>query len=193
MSFNFMLNGSSAKVQNLQIRKEVITTKSAAPSKVQSGPQRPSGPKTSNSNSKSNTSKTNGTAKGKAAKTSLSPPRVQKRAPVKRRTPSEATPAFSSDDSDEEENPERPAKKAKLEARDLDLKRQVRCREAFSEDSKGEFSMVHAAEITSLDRATKYVPAFEGVSEPREVSLQYPSASSRERYLLSNPLQVCYV
>ncbi|MCJ1249682.1 Nucleosomal histone H3-Lys79 methylase [Trapelia coarctata] len=182
MSFNFMLKGSSAKVQNLQIRKEVVTTKPAAPSRALSGPQRPNASNTPKSNSK----ETNGAANGKVGKASPNQLKVQKRAPVKRRTPSEATPAFSSDDSDEE-SPERPAKKAKAEAHDLDTKRRVRCREAFSEDKKGDLSMVHAADITSLDRATKYVLAFEGASESSEVILQYPSASPRERYLLVKP------
>jgi len=188
MSFNFILKGSTAKVQNLQIRKEVVTTKSAAPSRNLSGPQRPNAPNAP----KSILKKSNGAANGKASKLSPNPPRAQKKAPVKRRTPSEATPALSSDTSDEDENPERPTKKAKLEAQDLDLKRQVRCREAFSEDDNDKISMVHAADITSLDRATKYVPAFEGVSESHELCLQYPSASLRERYTLPSYLQRVY-
>lgn len=177
MSFNFMLKASSTKVQSLQIRKEVVTTKSAASSRALSGPQRLNAPNASKSNSK----QTNGVSNGKTGKASPNQLKVQKRAPVKRRTPSEATPAFSSDDSDEEESPERPAKKAKQQAQDLDLKRRVRCREAFAEDNKGELSMVHAADITSLDRATKYIPAFEGASESTEVCLQYPSASPSEK------------
>lgn len=188
MSFNFMLKGSTAKVQNLQIRKEVVTTKSAAPSRNLSGPQRPNAP----SAPKSNPQKSNGLANGKANKLSPNPPRAQKKAPVKRRTPSEATPALSSDTSDEDESPERPTKRAKHKAQDLDLKRRVRCREAFSEDNDGKISMVHAAHITSLDRATKYVPAFEGVSASHELRLQYPSSLPRERYIHSDCLQGYY-
>lgn len=181
-----MLKGSTAKVQNLQIRKEVVTTKSAAPSRNLSGPQRPNAPNAPKYKSK----KSNGAASWEANKLSPNPPRAQKRAPVKRRTPSEATPALSSDTSDEDDSPERPTKRAKQEAQDLDLKRRVRCREAFSEDNHGKISMVHAADITSLDRATKYVPAFEGVAESHELRLQYPSALPRERYIHSATCKV---
>lgn len=180
MSFNFMLKGSTAKVQHLQIRKEVVTTKSAAHSRIPLGPQRLDVPNTPKVNAK----KAKRTASGKASRSSPDPPRVQKRAPVKRRTPSEVTPAFSSDGSDGEESPERPAKRVKQEVQHVDPKRQVRCRQAFSENNSGELAMVHAADITLLDGATKYVPAFEGVSDSDVVSLQYPSVSPKERYTL---------
>ena len=66
-----------------------------------------------------------------------------------------------------------------------DLKRQIRCQKAFSEVDNTAFPMVHAAEIASVDRSTKFVAAFGDSTGSAEIELQYPSASQRERYVLS--------
>jgi H3 lysine-79-specific histone-lysine N-methyltransferase len=44
--------------------------------------------------------------------------------------------------------------------------------------------MIHAADITSGPKAGKFKPAF-GAAEgkPKEILLQYPSASQQERYV----------
>ncbi|MCJ1288806.1 Nucleosomal histone H3-Lys79 methylase [Xylographa carneopallida] len=183
MSFNYLLKKSSASTQSLQIRKEVVSTKTT----VRTAPR-------ANAASRSN---------------GLQPPRKQikyvqdkfQRLPShtgkkenevtrKRRTPSQGLVNFSSDDSEAEDGEEGEGSRKKPKA-DLDqhpdLKRQVRNQKAFSEEDGGIFDMVHAADIPSLDKTTKYIPSFEGLPEKIEVSLQYPSASQRERYLLMQP------
>ena len=64
---------------------------------------------------------------------------------------------------------------------ELDLKRKLRCKAAFSESGDDRFSMVHAADIASLGRTPKYKVAFPDVLEAHTVLVQYPSASRPER------------
>ena len=66
-----------------------------------------------------------------------------------------------------------------------DLNRQIRSRRAFSGEDGGQFHMIHAAEIASLSTPSKYSPAFPNDPNAIEVQLQYPSASQREKYVLS--------
>ena len=176
MSFNFMLKASAAKPQQLLVRKEVVTTKSAVPREnLLSAPprtdlRRPQPKKVDRNPRKS---------------TPQSSSETERRVPRKRSTPTQRT-VFSSDDSDADDVLERPSKKMKQESvQDTDSKRQIWSAKAFSGDDEGLFPMVHAAEITSLDKATKYLPTFEGWSDSLEVVLQYPSVSQRERHSLS--------
>lgn len=63
-----------------------------------------------------------------------------------------------------------------------DLARQVRSQEAYTEGGEA-FLMVHAADIASLDKPSKFAPAFGDLCESAGVLLlQYPSASQQERY-----------
>lgn len=64
-----------------------------------------------------------------------------------------------------------------------DLKRQIRSRKAFSDETGGEFNMVHASHIASLSKPVKFKAAFPDHSETIDVQLQYPSASQREKYV----------
>ena len=178
MSFNFMLKASTAKPQQLLVRKEVVTTKSSIPRKnLLSAPPRSdvrqSQPKKADHKPRKSTP--------------LSSSDAERKVPRKRSTPTQRT-VFSSDDSDVSETSERPSKKLKQESvQDVDSKRQVWLAKAFSNEDDGQFPMVHAADITSLDKATKYLPTFEGWSDSLEVVLQYPSISQRERRVLSSP------
>ena len=63
-----------------------------------------------------------------------------------------------------------------------DMRRQIRSRKAFSEDDDGVFPMVHAADVASLSKPTKYKIAFPSHSQIIRTQLQYPSASQSERY-----------
>ena len=160
MSFNFMLKSSSAKGQPLQIRKEVVTAV------VQNS--KLARPKLTGSN-------------GKATKISTRSPAKPSRQSRKRATPSLDVVRFTSDDSEVDQDGEAPRKKLRQEPRtNTDPSRQVRSQQAFTE-GEGIFPMVHGADIVSLDKATKYIPSFDGLSEDFEVLLQYPSASQRER------------
>lgn len=63
-----------------------------------------------------------------------------------------------------------------------DLNRQIRSTKAFSEEDGGTIKMVHAVEIASLDKPTKYKAAFPNIPQALKIQLQYPSASPKERY-----------
>ncbi|MCJ1376953.1 Nucleosomal histone H3-Lys79 methylase [Xylographa soralifera] len=185
MSFNYLLKKSSASTQSLQIRKEVVTTKTTirTASLLNAAPR---------SNGLQPSRKQTKRPQDKGRRSPLHTVKKENEATRKRRTPSQGLVNFSSDDSEveEEEEEEEEGSRKKLKAeldQDPDLKRQVRNKTAFSEDDEGIFPMVHAADIPSLDKTTKYVPSFEGLPENTEVSLQYPSASQRERYLLMQP------
>ena len=62
-----------------------------------------------------------------------------------------------------------------------DFKREIRSRKAFSEDDSGVFPMVHAADVASLSKPTKYKAAFPNYPEIIQINLQYPSACQSER------------
>lgn len=64
-----------------------------------------------------------------------------------------------------------------------DSKRQIRSRKAFSEDDGGVFPMVHAADVASLSKPTKYRAAFPNDPQVIRIHLQYPSASQCEGYV----------
>ena len=68
-----------------------------------------------------------------------------------------------------------------------DLNRQIRSVKAFSEDDGGKFYMMHGSSIASLDTPNKYKRAFPDYPDILETSLQYPSASQREKYELVVP------
>lgn len=71
-----------------------------------------------------------------------------------------------------------------------DLKRRVRLEEAFSapgadgDDEDGTVDMVHAANITEVKKASEFTSAFNEDKEPEVVSLQYPSVSQKEKYVI---------
>ena len=68
---------------------------------------------------------------------------------------------------------------------EVDTKRQVRCLKAFSNEDGGLFPMVRAADIASLSKPIKYRAAFPEFPQAKEIFLQYPSASQRERFVPS--------
>lgn len=109
----------------------------------------------------------------------------RQRAQRSRKRPSSAQPRLESD-SDEssingalEESRKRVRTSTDVE---VDTKRLVRCRKAFSDKDGGSFPMVHAADIASLSKPTKYRAAFPEFPHARRILLQYPSASQREKY-----------
>ncbi|KAJ5160012.1 uncharacterized protein N7482_007016 [Penicillium canariense] len=63
-----------------------------------------------------------------------------------------------------------------------DPERRIRSVKAFSEEGGRPFKMVHAADITSGQKAGKFKPAFGAGGKPTEILLQYPSASQKERF-----------
>ncbi|KAJ6119698.1 hypothetical protein N7523_003978 [Penicillium sp. IBT 18751x] len=63
-----------------------------------------------------------------------------------------------------------------------DPERRIRSVKAFSDEGRRPFKMVHAADITSGQKAGKFKPAFGVAGKPAEILLQYPSASPKERF-----------
>lgn len=123
----------------------------------------------------------------KSSSTKATTPSPRPRAQHPRKRPA-ATPQLLESDSDDDVSDQDLSDSRKRARRtsdvEPDLNRQIRSRKAFSDEHGGEFAMVHAANIASLSKPTKYKPAFPDHSETVEVQLQYPSASQREKYAL---------
>ncbi|KAK2808276.1 Nucleosomal histone H3-Lys79 methylase [Emmonsiellopsis sp. PD_5] len=69
-----------------------------------------------------------------------------------------------------------------------DLQRRIRSEGAFSEDGgKEEVAIVHAADITSVDKRGDFKTAFDAEAGSTTVRLQYPGASLGEKYQLVVP------
>ncbi|KAL4785564.1 S-adenosyl-L-methionine-dependent methyltransferase [Aspergillus varians] len=63
-----------------------------------------------------------------------------------------------------------------------DYGRRLRSLKAFSGDDARSLPIVHATEITSVQKPGKFKPAFGNTSQTSEILLQYPSATRKERY-----------
>lgn len=88
-----------------------------------------------------------------------------------------------SDDDESEQDLGEAMKRARRSSEvETDQKRQIRSRKAFSEEGGGVFPMVHAVDVASLSKPTKYKAAFPNDPQAIEVRLQYPSASQSEKY-----------
>ncbi|KAE8372651.1 S-adenosyl-L-methionine-dependent methyltransferase [Aspergillus bertholletiae] len=103
----------------------------------------------------------------------------------KRQTPEQRL--SSDDDSSDTDTSFEVRKRARTgDSAEPDLERRIRSLKAFSEGVKL-LPIVHAADITSVQKAGCFKPAFGGTGRPTEIFLQYPSASPKERYNLAVP------
>jgi [histone H3]-lysine79 N-trimethyltransferase len=109
---------------------------------------------------------------------------------AKRKRATNAAPDFGTDsgsedgDADAERTRELDAKRRKQrEVRALYKDRRVRSQAAFEpkESERVKVPIIHAAEIPSRDRGTRYEPYFAGLEEGWMIELQYPSLCERER------------
>ena len=102
------------------------------------------------------------------------------------RQTSPAQPHFEPDtDDDDDEREGTPIKRQKT-GRPIDVKRQLRLKEAFSE-ADGEFKMIHAADISSEKKKSKI-----SATSPIDnviVELKYPSSSQLERFVEGGSLR----
>ncbi|CAL5871109.1 uncharacterized protein PFLUO_LOCUS5355 [Penicillium psychrofluorescens] len=121
-------------------------------------------------------------ADARPAKQRLSTPsRIRKR-------PTPETRLSSDDDVSDSDTSFEVRKRARTSASaEPDPDRRLRSVKAFSEEGARPFKMVHAADITSEQKAGKFKPGFGAEGKPTEILLQYPSASQRERYDLVVP------
>lgn len=101
----------------------------------------------------------------------------------KRPTPEQR---FSSDDdaSDTDTSFELRKRARTEDSAEPDLARRIRSLKAFSEENVKPLPLVHAADITSKQKAGNFRRAFGGADRPTEILLQYPSASLKERFAL---------
>lgn len=101
----------------------------------------------------------------------------------KRQTPEQRLSSDDDDDADDTDTSFEVRKRARTGgSAEPDPDRRLRSLKAFSEDAAREFDMVHAADITSVQKAGQFTPTFEGGENSEDVLLQYPSASQKERY-----------
>lgn len=141
------------------------------------------------------------TTHGKRSATSALNPAVSKREKAglngnarKRGSPAVQAPLTSdTDDGDSDSSLDFDAPQKRLRANESlepDSKRIVKSVTSFSADAHGVFDMVHAADITTIGGKVKYEGVFNkdgAAQEPDtktpEVSLQYPGAIQKERYI----------
>ncbi|KAI9718416.1 MAG: Nucleosomal histone H3-Lys79 methylase [Candelaria pacifica] len=178
------------KTQNLQIRREVVKPI------AKSGISKVTAPSSKRRNVSSSTADRQLSVRTSEKSTAdkgyhgLASRSLKSRSNGRNKQPSPAPPLFSpsSEDNDSAESSEGPRKRLKISSSsEPDLKRLVRSKQAFSEDDKGVFAMVHAAEIASLEEPNKFNAAFGESSTAGNIFLQYPSASQQERYELVAP------
>lgn len=104
----------------------------------------------------------------------------------KRQTPEQRL--SSDDDSSDTDTSFEVRKRARTgDGAEPDLERRLRSLKAFSEGEVKTLPIVHAANITSVQKAGCFKPAFGSTGRPTEILLQYPSASPKERYNLVVP------
>lgn len=101
----------------------------------------------------------------------------------KRQTPEQRLSSDDDDGTDDTDASFEVRKRARTgDSAEPDPDRHVRSLKAFSEEDAQGFEMVHAADITSVQKAGQFTPAFEASENSEDVLLQYPSASQKERY-----------
>ncbi len=127
-----------------------------------------------------------------ASKEPVERTRKQPAKQVRRSSPADSTPHFTSSDDEDEQ----PRKRAKMSPKDLiDPVRRIRDLQAFAQADSGTLEIVHAADIANStitehlrDKYEAFFTTLAGhEDECPTVELQYPSASQRERYELVKP------
>ncbi|KAL4935612.1 hypothetical protein BDV06DRAFT_206664 [Aspergillus oleicola] len=114
------------------------------------------------------------------------PPAKRRLTPLrnrKRPTPEQRLSSDDDDDGSDTDTSLEVRKRARTgESAEPDYSRRLRSVKAFSGDETKSLPMVHAAEITSVQKSGKFKPAFGSTDQASEILLQYPSATPKERY-----------
>ena len=163
---------TAAKGKNVHIKQEIV--------KTALNPQRTVLPFSQRSNNRSLSQKHVAKLNSKTAKLSSKP-----RAQNPRKRPASTAQRLQSDSDDDvsDRDLDGPRKRARgIGDVEPDPDRQIRSRKAFSEEDGGFFPMVHAVDVASLSKPTKYKAAFPDDPQAIEIQLQYPSASQSEKY-----------
>ncbi|KAJ5356202.1 Histone methylation DOT1 [Penicillium concentricum] len=171
----------SLQPKKAQIRK-VVQTRPAAPTRSVTQPSETRSPRVQSSterNRKAQALKSRSVSSdldARSAKRLGTPSRIRKRPTPEQRLSSD-------DDASDSEASFEVHKRARTSASaEPDPNRRLRSVKAFSEEGSRPFKMIHAADITSGKKAGKFKPAFGAEGKPKEILLQYPSASQQERY-----------
>lgn len=112
----------------------------------------------------------------------LEPPKTRRQDSRKRQISKEPRLESDSDENFSDEVLEASNKRLRISPSvEPDRHRRLHCMKSLSADEVGMGNMVQAAEIASLQMATKYKPAFPDDLEVTHIYLQYPSESAKER------------
>ncbi|KAJ5558541.1 Histone methylation DOT1 [Penicillium sp. DV-2018c] len=173
----------SLQPKKAQIRK-VVQTRPAAPTRSVTQTPDSRSPQVQSSTERSRKTQplksrsVSSDLEARSAKRQSTPSRVRKRPTPEQR--------LSSDDdaSDSEASFEIHKRARTSVSAEPDPARRLRSVKAFSEEGARPFKMIHAADITSGPKASssKFKPAFGAEGKPKQILLQYPSASQQERY-----------
>lgn len=165
---------TAAKGKNVHIKQEIV--------KTALNPQKRFAPFPQHSNKRSLPLKKVTKVNGQTAKQS---PKSRAQNPRKRLA---STPQRLESDSDDDVSDQDLGDARKRARRNSDvepdLNRRIRSRKAFSGEDGGVFPMVHAIDVASLNKPTKYKAAFSNDPQAIQIRLQYPSASQSEKYAL---------
>lgn len=112
----------------------------------------------------------------------LEPPKARRQDSKKRQISKQPRLESDSDDSFSDGILEASNKRLRISPSvEPDRHRRLHCKKSLSADEAAMGNMVQAAEIASLQVATKYKPAFPDAPEATHIYLQYPSESAKER------------
>lgn len=169
----------SLQAKKTQVRK-VVQTKPAAPTRPATQTPDSRSPRVQSQSRKTHVLKARSVSSdidARPSKRLTTPSR-----PRKRPTPDTRLSSDDDDFSDSDTSFEMRKRARTSASAEPDPERRIRSVKAFSEEGSRPFKMVHAADITSGQKAGKFKPAFGAASKPKEILLQYPSASQKERY-----------
>jgi H3 lysine-79-specific histone-lysine N-methyltransferase len=171
--------GFSLQAKKPQIR-QVVQTRPAPPSRSSSQPSNRPTPRPVPAESQRKTRDFLSTsASGErdySSKRRLTPLRNRKRP-----TPEQRLSSDDDDGSDTDTSFDIRKRARTGDSSEPDYGRRLRSLKAFSGDGTRALPMVHAAKLTSGDKAAKFSPAFGSTGQRAEILLQYPSATPKER------------
>ncbi|KAJ5101787.1 Histone methylation DOT1 [Penicillium alfredii] len=176
--FDHLQKGGAFSLQpkTTQVRK-VVQTRPATPKPAQTPDSRSRVAPSENQKARASKAQSaSRDADARPAKRLNTPSRIRKRPTPEQRLSSD-------DDVSDSDTSFEVRKRARTSASaEPDPERRLRSVKAFSEEGTRPFKMVHAADITSGQKAGKFKPAFGAEGKSTEILLQYPSASQKERY-----------
>jgi len=172
----------SLQPKKAQIRK-VVQTRPAAPTRSATQTPEARSPRVQSSTERSRKAQpvksrsVSSDLEARSAKRLSTPSRIRKRPTPEQRLSSD-------DDASDSDASFEVHKRARMSASaEPDPERRLRSVKAFSEEGSRPFKMMHASDITSVQKAGKFKPAFGAEGKPKQILLQYPSASQQERYV----------